>query len=516
MRRFFVASLLFALTAASACSLINAPAEVIGGGGAASTSSQSSGSGGTECTGPADCTALNDACSNGVCTAGVCVKTADATREGDACDDGLFCTTTDVCVAGACVGTAKVCPESSASSASSGAGGAASTSGAGGAASTTGAGGGGPQVDACHLWSCNETLNACEIVAGNPGSACDDGEPCTTGETCSPSGVCEAGAPTDCSVLVGECSSSTCTPGIGCKLVPENEGGPCDANNFCATSACSAGKCTLVNANNVGVACDDKVFCTTGEKCQLNGGCSNGGPTCVTANKCQNALCDEVEMKCNFPAVPTGQPCEDGDVCSGGETCNVSAQCVGGVMPPVTYFFDDFSTGNKGWILGPEWQIAGAKASIGGQYGADPATDHSATADNGVAGVVIGGNQQPVLHAPYYLESPSVNVAGAGKVILTYYRWLNSDYLPFMRNMIEVYDGTAWQEVWTSGGPPSIQDSPPMGAGWTFVSHDLTAYKNMNLKVRFGYEILKDGVFSIGSWNLDDVKIQNTPCPTVP
>jgi len=317
-------------------------------------------------------------------------------------------------------------------------------------------------------------------------------------------------------MLISECSSGKCTPGVGCELVAENEGVGCDITNFCATNVCTAGKCTLTAAKNVGVACDDKVFCTTGETCQLNGGCSTGTPTCVTTNKCQNALCDEVAQTCSFPAVPTGQPCEDGNVCSGGETCNVSAQCVGGTMPPTSYFFDDFSTSNKGWILGPEWQIQGAKASTGGQLGADPATDHSASADNGVAGVVIGGNEQPVPHAPYYIESPSVNVAGAGKVILSYYRWLNSDYVPYMRNMIEVFDGTSWKEVWTSGEQPGIQDSPPVGTGWTFMSHDLTMYKNMSLKVRFGYEILQDGVFTIGSWNLDDVKIQNTPCPTVP
>jgi hypothetical protein len=510
MRRFIPVGLFLAVATASACSLINAPADVIPGGvgGATSTASSSSGSGlggGTPCAGPADCASLSDACNVGVCTAGACAKTADATKDGAACDDGLFCTITDVCDAGECKGATRPCSESS------------GTTGAGGATSTTGgAGAGAPVADACHPWTCNEAQNKCEIVAGNPGSACDDGEPCTTGETCSASGVCGAGLPTDCSMLNSECSSGKCTPSVGCKLVPENETVACDATNFCAVSACKQGKCEFNGAQNVGVACDDKVFCTTGETCQPNGGCSTGGPTCVTANKCQNAICDEVAKTCNFPAVPTGQPCEDGDVCSGGETCNVSAQCVGGVMPPISYFFDDFSTSTKGWILGPEWQIASATVSPPSQVGADPATDHSLSADNGVAGVVIGGNEQPVVHGPYYLESPSVNVMGAGKVILSYYRWLNSDYLPYMRNMIEVFDGTSWKEVWASGEQPSIQDSPPVGAGWTFVSHDLTMFKNMNLKVRFGYEILQDLAYAIGSWNLDDVTIQNTACPSVP
>jgi hypothetical protein len=85
-----------------------------------------------------------------------------------------------------------------------------------------------------------------------------------------------------------------------------------------------------------------------------------------------------------------------------------------------------------------------------------------------------------------------------------------------MKNYVYVFDGTSWVEVWSSGPPPSIQDSPPVGTGWTFVSHDITAYKNAGLKVRFGYDIGSNGVFTIGSWNLDDVKLQNTVCPTVP
>src|SRR6185436_7147796 len=120
--------------------------------------------------------------------------------------------------------------------------------------------------------------------------------------------------------------------------------------------------------------------------------------------------------------------------------------------------------------------------------------------DNGVAGVIVGGNEATVLHPPYYIESPAVDVSvDTGKLFITFYRWLNSDYLPFMRNMVEVFDGAAWQLVWESGGPPGIQDSPPAGTGWTFQSFDITQYKNAGLKVRFGYEIKQNGVYTIGS-----------------
>lgn len=54
--------------------------------------------------GPADCSALDDACHFGVCdpVAAQCVAAPRA--NGTACDDGNVCTASDVCAAGACVG----------------------------------------------------------------------------------------------------------------------------------------------------------------------------------------------------------------------------------------------------------------------------------------------------------------------------------------------------------------------------------------------------------------------------
>ena len=525
MRRLALTALLLASTAVGACSLINAPGDVIpGGGGAggmsptasvssssssvssAESASASSSTGGPMCVVAGDCKAMIDACNDGVCTAGMCARMPKANETP--CDDGKFCTVADVCNGGVCAGSTKLCPDMSGTT---GAGGAASSG-----ASGSGTGGGPPALDTCHVWACNEGLKVCEIVPGTSGNACSSGDPCVVGEMCAPNGTCGNGVAKDCSALNSECALGQCMPGMGCELIPQLEGFGCDTNNFCAISKCVAGKCKFSAPQHAGAACDDTLFCTVGETCQPNGGCTNGTPTCVTANKCQNAVCDEIGKACNFPAVPMGQPCEDGDACTGGESCNVSAQCVGGINPPKNFFFDDFSTSSLGWLLGPEWQIGAAKASPPSVVGADPAQDHRLTAANGVAGIVIGGNEQPIVHAPYYLQSPSIDVSGPGKVFLTYYRWLNSDYLPFMRNTVEVFDGAAWKEVWTSGVQPSIQDSPPIGQGWTFMSHDLTAYKNMNLKVRFGYEILQNNAYAIGSWNLDDVKIQNTACSIAP
>jgi hypothetical protein len=455
------------------------------------------------CTDTTGCAGFGDACNDAVCTAGMCAKMPKA--DGVVCDDGLFCTTADVCTAGVCAGSTKVCPDVvDTTSSSSGAGGA----GGGG----MGTGGGPAVLDACHVWSCNEGLKVCEVVPGTSGIACDSGDACIEGETCAPNGTCGNGVAKDCSPLNSECAQGVCTPGVGCELVPNVplQGFPCDTGNKCAVSKCVAGKCNIVTPTNTGGACDDGLYCTTNDVCQPNGFCG-GAPKCVDPTACITSSCDEAAKKCVLDPKMDGDACAT-SACSAGQTCN-GGICSGGVMA-ATYFTETFDDNNKGWLLGPEWGIAHAAVSPMGAYGNDPAFDHSPVGNGGVAGVVIGGNENPVIHAPYYIESSVINIALAtGELYLTYYRWLNSDYLPYMRNMVEVFDGTKWVEVWTSGNSPGIQDSPPVGTGWTFQAHNITAYKNPMLKVRFGYEIKSGGVFTIGSWNLDDVKLQNVACP---
>jgi hypothetical protein len=122
--------------------------------------------------------------------------------------------------------------------------------------------------------------------------------------------------------------------------------------------------------------------------------------------------------------------------------------------------------------------------------------------------VVIGGYAAETLHAPYYLESPIIDTSAApGPVYLEFWRFLNSDYTRFMNNTIDVFNGVTWVNVWTSGPPPGIED-----AAWTKVSHDLTAHKNAGMKIRFGFEIGDLGVFTVSSWNVDDVVIANAVC----
>ncbi|MDB9484832.1 S8 family serine peptidase, partial [Dolichospermum circinale CS-537/05] len=170
-----------------------------------------------------------------------------------------------------------------------------------------------------------------------------------------------------------------------------------------------------------------------------------------------------------------------------------------------TYFSDDFANNNKGWTLGTEWQIGAATASTGQNYGnPDPGTDNTPTADNGVAGVVIGGNASTALHGFYYLTSPVINTSTANKLFFEFARWLNSDYTPFMQNTVEIFNGSSWVNLL----PSNFDDSPGVtDNAWTPQQFDISAYKSASTQIRFGFNVTSTGVFTVSSWNLDDVKI---------
>lgn len=427
-------------------------------------------------------------------------------NEHGACDDGLFCTVDDACAHGVCVGgTTRFCPS----------------------------------PDACHDGVCDETSRACVGIVANEGASCPPIDACHDGGRCT-SGICAAGAPKSCAGLSNACALGACELAAGgCVATPINEGLPCDdgKGSACSYGHCASGACASMPTNEGG-PCDDGLFCTIDDRC-ANGACVGQANPCAPTNGCYDGTCDEAKKACSITTRPDGTACgasdpcvagrtcssgaciggspsneggacDDGLSCTSGEACHAGA-CTGGAGPTI-YFEDDFSTANKGWSLGPEWQIGAATASQGGAFGADPMFDHTLTDDNGIAGVVIGGNASTMVHPFSYLESPSFDASGAGAVVLGFYRWLDSDHTPFMDDTVEVFDGAAWTVVWHNGGAP-IEDAPPVGAGWTYEQIDVTAFRSATMRVRFGFDVGAAGAFTCGSWNLDDVRVASAPCP---
>jgi hypothetical protein len=389
--------------------------------------------------------------------------------------------------------------------------------------------------------------------------------PCV-GEILPNNEVCD-GADNDCNGSTDELGQQTC--GVGaCEVTVEvcTNGAPV----FCTPLAPSAELCDLID-NDCNGSVDDN-FATAGDPCNTGylGPCGVGEQACTSGIVVCNQVttpspetCDGVDNDCdgtsddNDPggggSCSTGQqgPCGAGILqCTGGslacqplvtpstETCdgvdndcdgtpddgnpgggqscgcggtvtcsNGALGCVGG---PATYLIEDFSDNSAGWTLGSTWQIGPTVMSppnpscgIG-----DPAQDHTATSDNGVAGAVIGGNVSQSVSGPFYLTSPVVNTAAATTLVLEYWRWLHSDYPNFMIDTVEVYNGTSWISLWQNPAGTVINDTT-----WVKMSHDLTPYKNANMQIRFSYQIGSSGVYLCAGWNVDDILIAASACP---
>ena len=97
-----------------------------------------------------------------------------------------------------------------------------------------------------------------------------------------------------------------------------------------------------------------------------------------------------------------------------------------------------------------------------------------------------------------------------------------------MQNKVQVYNGSAWVDLpfgttgtspgvkdatWTNHGVPPNTPAQPTSEAQYPTQFDLTAYKNANMRVRFGYNIASGGVFNVGSWSVDDVIVSSAICP---
>ncbi|MCC6523856.1 MAG: hypothetical protein IT373_14455 [Polyangiaceae bacterium] len=357
--------------------------------------------------------------------------------------------------------------------------------------------------------ACDGVDNDCDgsTDEGNPGG----GVACSTGLL----GVCGAGT-RQCQSGVLDCVQNVASGSEQCNDGLDNdcdgstdEGcascGPgtadCDSNpvNGCevtlATNHDHCGSCP--NACGAGQYCNAGVCANCGaglRDCDQNGG--NGCEIDTTSNPSNCGGC--------------------GTTCGSDGTCGCSASvCSGGTV----YFSEDFSDNSRAWTLGTEWAIGSATSSSCQQQGsADPAADHSASSDNGVAGGVIGGCYAITPdHAAYYLTSPVINLSGAaGAVKLSFWRFLNTDDSIYTTTTVEVWNGTAWVVLWTNPSSTNPMDFSPdtIDAVWTRQELDVTSYKNAAFQVRFGHAISHTNYLPwvMSGWNVDDVTLASGTC----
>jgi YD repeat-containing protein len=144
---------------------------------------------------PKDCSAENDACNVGVCSAGNCGKSPKA--DNTACDDGLACTATDVCTGGTCKGSGDSCGANASACAE-----------------------GPPKVCTC---------NATYVSSGGqcvPSTNECNASPCVAGATCND----PSSAPNNvvCTCPTGFTGDGK-TSGTGCTQIDNCVGNPCGA-----------------------------------------------------------------------------------------------------------------------------------------------------------------------------------------------------------------------------------------------------------------------------------------------
>ena len=192
----------------------------------------------------------------------------------------------------------------------------------------------------CTVDSCSATSGCLHTASTGP---CNDGDLCTTGDACV-GGACVGGAPLSCTDNT-PCTDHLCNPQTGC-YVKANDAAACSDGNACTTGDhCSGGSCTYATtlpcddglpctvdscdtalgcmhvAAAAGAACDDGNLCTTGDSCQ-GGACVKAGDlNCEDGLPCTTGSCSPASGCAQTPndaACSDGNPCTTGDHCSGG------------------------------------------------------------------------------------------------------------------------------------------------------------------------------------------------------
>lgn len=325
---------------------------------------------------------------------------------------------------------------------------------------------------------CETSTVANAQSCGACGAACKPGAVCVQGSC-----VCSGATPKDCGAACRVCcSDADCGDGDGCT------GDTCAADgSSCGHAGCGAGTfcCSQIACNECcsDVDCGGNLVCSGGVCSSL---CANGLTLC--AGQCVDVSTDP--KNCDGCGIACGS---DGTcACSGGA-------CSGGTI----YFSEDFSDNFNTWMFNPPWEIGPAAASSGQDAGSpDPAMDRSATSDNGVAGIVIGGNL--TMPANAVLESKKFDTSSApGALKLTFWRWLNNPAGTIVS--VECSTGMGLPKtLWTSS-------DLIMDAAWTKIELDATVCKSSKTKVRFTLSnTMIDAVMS--GWNIDDVTVSTGAC----
>ncbi|UCD75714.1 MAG: hypothetical protein JSV91_02130 [Phycisphaerales bacterium] len=180
-----------------------------------------------------------------------------------------------------------------------------------------------------------------------------------------------------------------------------------------------------------------------------------------------------------------------------------------GVPAPVIVF--DLNT-DPGWATEGQWAF-GQPAGQGGSSWGYPDPTGGYTGDN-VFGYNLNGDYTTSVGPPYYLTTNAIDCSNLTQVELHFYRWLNSDYQPYVYQTIDVSnDGVNWTGIWDNGSNEIAENS------WSPHEYDLSdlADNQPTVYIRWGHQVASNGAWAYSGWNIDDIAIWGVePTPECP
>lgn len=158
---------------------------------------------------------------------------------------------------------------------------------------------------------------------------------------------------------------------------------------------------------------------------------------------------------------------------------------------------------DPGWPRTSTWAY-GVPTGGGGRSHGHPDPTHGATGAH-VFGIDLNGDYSTKVGGPDWLTAGPFDLSQHKSIRLSFQRWLNCDYEPWVSAMIEVStDGSQWTRVWRNG-TTFITD-----ASWRKMELDLSAIadRQASVWVRWGHQVGRStNVWACSGWNLDDIQI---------
>ena len=214
--------------------------------------------------------------------------------------------------------------------------------------------------------SCRESTGTCKSgtcdYTVKTSGLCDDSNACTDDDTCNVSGACVGTArvcnapPSQCHEPAGTCANGDCSYAPKARNISCNDGNACTVNDVC-DGAGTCGGMTL-SCNSAPSPCHEWVGTCSNNACDyrlkaVNSSCNDGNP-CTTADSCNSSgTCAGAPLDCNIPPSPcqewagtcsnnacdyrprpAGTSCNDGSMCTIGDSCDGSGQCIAGESDP--------------------------------------------------------------------------------------------------------------------------------------------------------------------------------------